>query len=65
MGEIITQAMIDLAMLNKVLFYGKVENKNPKVNYDEVDLIKYKDMFKVPTTFNEAWNYPCPLQIAT
>jgi hypothetical protein len=30
------------------------------VDYDNVEPIKYKDMFDVPETFEEAWNHPCP-----
>ena len=28
----------------------------------KVDPAKYKDMFDNPTTFDEAWNHPCPFQ---
>jgi hypothetical protein len=34
------------------------------VDYDNVDPIKYKDMFNVPETVEEAWNHPCPWQRA-
>jgi hypothetical protein len=61
-GELITQNMIDLATLHWVEFYGKVNDMKPKANYDDVDPIKYKDMFNVPTTFDEAWHHPCPWQ---
>jgi Reverse transcriptase (RNA-dependent DNA polymerase) len=52
--------MLDIAMLNKVEFYGKLDKPNPNINFNDIDPIKYKDMFKAPTTFEEAWNHPCP-----
>jgi hypothetical protein len=30
------------------------------VDYSKVDPSTYKDIFTVPTTFEEAWNHPCP-----
>jgi Reverse transcriptase (RNA-dependent DNA polymerase) len=30
--------------------------------FDNVKPIKYKDMFEVPLTFEQAWNHPCPWQ---
>jgi hypothetical protein len=30
--------------------------------FDNVEPIKYKDMFEVPLTFEQAWNHPCPWQ---
>jgi hypothetical protein len=30
--------------------------------FDNVVPIKYKDMFEVPITFEQAWNHPCPWQ---
>jgi hypothetical protein len=30
------------------------------IDYDNVEPIKYKDMFDVPETFEEACNHPCP-----
>jgi Reverse transcriptase (RNA-dependent DNA polymerase) len=53
---------IDITMLNKVEFYGPTDRPNPFINYDETDPVKYKDMFKAPTTFEEAWNHLCPRQ---
>jgi Reverse transcriptase (RNA-dependent DNA polymerase) len=32
--------------------------------YDNIKPIKYKDMFEVPLTFEQAWNHPCPWQHA-
>jgi hypothetical protein len=32
------------------------------VDYSKVDPSTYKDIFTVPTTFEEAWNHPCPFQ---
>jgi hypothetical protein len=32
--------------------------------YDNIKPIKYKDMFKVPLTFEQEWNHPCPWQRA-
>jgi Reverse transcriptase (RNA-dependent DNA polymerase) len=63
-GELISQDMIDIAMLNNVEFYGKVKNQSSEVNYDDVDPIKYKDMFKVSATFDESWNHLCLWQRA-
>ena len=34
------------------------------VNYTKVDLLKYKEIFDVPTSFDEAWNHPCEFQWA-
>jgi hypothetical protein len=28
---------------------------------DNIEPIKYKDIFEVPLTFEKAWNHPCPL----
>jgi Reverse transcriptase (RNA-dependent DNA polymerase) len=30
--------------------------------YDNIKPIKYKDLFDVPLTFEQAWNHPCPWQ---
>jgi Reverse transcriptase (RNA-dependent DNA polymerase) len=30
--------------------------------FDNIEPIKYKDMFDVPLTFEQAWNHPCPWQ---
>jgi hypothetical protein len=32
------------------------------VDYDNAEPIKYKNMFDVPETFEDAWNHPCPWQ---
>jgi hypothetical protein len=32
------------------------------VDYDNVEAIKYKDMFDVPETIEEVCNHPCPWQ---
>jgi hypothetical protein len=34
------------------------------IDYDNVETIKYKNMFNVPETFEEGWNHPCPWQHA-
>jgi hypothetical protein len=34
------------------------------VDYTKVDPLKYKEMFDVPTSFDEAWNHPCEFQWA-
>jgi hypothetical protein len=37
-------------------------NKSIVHEFDNVEPIKYKDMFEVPLTFEQAWNHPCPWQ---
>jgi hypothetical protein len=32
-----------------------------KIDYEKVDPT-YRDIFKLPKTFEEAWNHECPLQ---
>jgi hypothetical protein len=33
-------------------------------DYDSVDSAWYKDIFTVPTKFEEAWNHPYPYQLS-
>ena len=33
-----------------------------KLDYSKVDPTTYKDIFTVPSTFEEAWNHPDPFQ---
>ena len=34
------------------------------VDYSKIDLSKYKEIFDVPTSFDEAWKHPCEFQRA-
>jgi hypothetical protein len=36
------------------------ENIAMVMDYDKIDPIKFKDMFKCPQKFNEVWNHPDP-----
>ena len=44
-------------------FGGEIEDYVPDmaftaIDYSQVDPSKYKDMFEVPKTFQDAWNHP-------
>jgi hypothetical protein len=47
----------------KVSGYSLVDMDKSIVHaFDNVEPIKYKDMFEGPLTFEQAWNHPCPWQ---
>jgi hypothetical protein len=55
------EAMIDeYAMMIDEMQEEEIAMSAMAINYEKVDPIKFKDMFKCPQKFNEAWNHPDP-----
>jgi hypothetical protein len=75
MGDLITQEMLGVVMVTTKEYepmidrYAMIIDETQEediamsamvIDYDKVDPMKFKDMFKCPQKFNEAWNHPDP-----